>query len=201
MRACGCLLVLVGCAQHPPAVELPSVDGGDVATFAMEHYDANQDGVINASEMASCPPLVVARASYDADKNGELTAAEINARVTSLYGPSTALTSVDCTVTLNGRPLQGATVKFRPAEMLGSSIRPAQGLTDQSGTARMALGDDELPGDLKGTALVHPGLYHVEITHSQVTILAKYNTDTTLGFEVDPSKRSGTSAQFDLRLK
>jgi hypothetical protein len=195
------VVVFVGCARGPAAVELPSVDGSDVAAFAMEHFDTNHDGAINASEMAGCPPLVVALASYDADRNGELTAEEINARITSLYGPSAALTSVDCVVTLNGRPVQGATVKFRPVEMLGSSVKPAQGVTDQSGIARMALGDDNLPDDLKGTALMHPGLYHVEITHPQIAIPASYNTATTLGFEVDPSQRSGTSARFDLKSK
>ncbi len=195
------IVVFVGCARGPAAVELPSVDGSDVADFAMEHFDTNHDGAINASEMTACPPLVVALASYDADNNGELTAEEINARITSLYGPGAALTSADCVVTLNGRHLHGATVKFRPVEMLGSSVKPAQGVTDQSGIARMALGDNDLPDDLKGTALLHPGLYHVEITHPQITIPASYNTGTTLGFEVDPSQRTGTSALFDLKLK
>jgi hypothetical protein len=195
------VVFFVGCGQGPAAVELPSVDGSDVAAFAMEHFDANRDGALNASEMADCPPLVVALASYDADKNGELTGEEIDARISRLYGPGAALTSADCAVTLNGRPLQGATVKFRPVEMLGSSVKPAQGVTDQSGIARMALADNDLPDDLKGTALVHPGLYHVEITHPQIAIPASYNTATTLGFEVDPSQRTGTSASFDLKSK
>jgi hypothetical protein len=199
--ACFCLTLLAGCTQGPRAVELPSVDASDVAAFAMEHYDANHDGAIDAAEMASCPPLVVALASYDVDSNGQLSVGEIEAHMTRLYGPGAALTGVDCTVAVNGRPLRGATVKFRPVEMHESSIKPAQGVTDDSGVARMAMDDKELPDDLKGARLMQPGLYHVEITHPTVTLPARYNAATELGFEVDPSERGGVSARFDLSSK
>src|SRR5262249_44727926 len=105
---------LVGCSRGPSAVSLPSVNGSRAASFAMEHYDADHNGAIDAAEMAKCPPLKAALASYDADKNGQLTAQEIEDRVDRLYQVSNALIGVDCTVTLNGRPLQGATVRFRP---------------------------------------------------------------------------------------
>ncbi len=56
----------------------------------MERYDANHDGAIDAAELAGCPPLVVALARYDMDKNGQLSAEEIETRMTQLYGPGAA---------------------------------------------------------------------------------------------------------------
>jgi hypothetical protein len=194
------LAFFAGCSNRPSAVELPSVDASDVATYAMEHYDSNRDGAINESEMSSCPPLAAALASYDADNNGQLSAQEIEDRIDRLYGPSAALISVECTITLSGRPLRGATVKFRPVEMLESSIKPAQGLTNDSGVARIALSAEELPDDLQDASLMHPGLYYVDVTHPTVALPARYNTATELGFEVDPGQeRTGTSAWFDLK--
>ncbi len=198
---CFCLVFLAGCAQRPRGVDLPSVDPSEAAEFAIEHYDVDHSGAIDAAEMASCPPLVVARASYDVDSDGQLSADEIEGRLTRLYGPGAAMTGVDCAVAVGGRSLHGATVKFRPVEMLGESVKPAQGLTDESGLARIALEEEALPDDLKGAALMQPGLYHVEITHPKVALPARYNTATELGFEVDPSRRDGTSARFDLKSR
>jgi hypothetical protein len=199
--ACTYMVLTSGCTHYPPTVELPAVDSSRAASFAMEQYDANDDGALVAAEMASCPPLVTAMARYDADGNGSLSAEEIEARLTQIYGTGAALTNVDCTVLLNGRAIDGALVKFRPVEMLKSSVKAAEAVTDPSGRARLALRDDDLPQDLKDNALMYPGLYHVEITHPKVNLPARYNDATELGFEVDPSLRGGTSAQFNLRLK
>jgi hypothetical protein len=201
--SCLCAAMLSGCSNRPSAVELPSVDAGDAAAFAIEHYDTDHNSAISAAEMAAnCPPLATALTSYDADNNGDLSAQEIEDRLDRLYGPSAAHISVECTVTWNGRPLRGATVKFRPVEMLGSSIKPAQGVTNDSGVARIAISTEELPDDLKDVSLMQPGLYHVEITHPTVALPARYNTKTELGFEVDPAQeRTGTSAWFDLKPK
>src|SRR5262249_52757763 len=97
--------------------------------------------------------------------------------------------------------LRGATIKFRPVEMLGSSVKPGDGVTDESGVARIAMSNDDMPDDLKGASLMQPGLYYVEITHPDVALAARYNKATELGFEVDPSQRGGTAAQFDLKSK
>jgi hypothetical protein len=85
--------------------------------------------------------------------------------------------------------------------MFEGSIKPAQGVTDSSGIARMSLAEADLPEDLKSTLLMQPGLYYVEITHPKTALPARYNMATELGFEVDPSQREGTSARFDLKLK
>jgi len=68
------LAFLVGCSNRPRAARLPSVHASDVASFAMEHYDADHNGTIDARELTNCPPLAAALPSYDADHNGQLSA-------------------------------------------------------------------------------------------------------------------------------
>src|SRR4029434_190558 len=104
--ACFGWAFLARCAQGPSALAPPSVYACNAARFAMEHYDANHDGEIDAAELADCPPLVVALARYDMDKNGRLSAEEIETRITHLYGPGAALITVDCTISLSDRPLR-----------------------------------------------------------------------------------------------
>jgi len=201
--AAAAILILSGCGGAKPAgVRPPSVDADAAGDYALENYDANKDGAIDKGELAAkCPPLAAAMPSYDADSNGQLSREEVVARVTRLYGSGNALLTVDCMVTLDGRPLTGATVRFRPVAMFGDELQPAEGVTDEQGAARPSVTDENLPEDLKGTALMAPGLYHVEITHPQRELPARYNTATELGFEVDPVSRTGTAARFDLTSK
>jgi hypothetical protein len=194
------LLIAAGCGDaKPPAVRLPQVDPAAVAGRALELYDADKNGSLDEKELAACPPLAAVVGSYDADKNGKLTNEEITARLTRLYGAGSALANVGCKVTLAGRPLPGATVKFLPVEMLREEIEPAEGITDETGGARPAIAAELLPENLNGSPLMQPGLYRVEITHPRQQILARYNTETELGFEVDPTSRGGLGASFSLK--
>src|SRR4051812_27231401 len=72
-----CAGCLAGCSNRPAAVSVPSINPRKVADFAMEHYDKDHNGAIDATEMAACPPLKAAFANYDTDKNGQLSAEEI----------------------------------------------------------------------------------------------------------------------------
>jgi hypothetical protein len=197
--ACSAALLIAasaGCggSSKPSAA---SVDPEAAAGRAVELYDANSDGGIDAQEAASkCPPLAGAFAKFDADSDGKVTSAEISARLGTL---SRAAVGVVCTVTQNGRPLEGAVLKLRPAEMFDDSLLPAQGTTDSLGRATPTVGDEHLPAKLAGMSLMYPGLYHAEITHPQMEIPARYNTATELGCEVDPLSRTGIEVAFDLK--
>jgi len=193
--------LFLGCAQGPAAVEKPNVDASSAAAKAVELYDANGDGALGKDELAKCAPLAQSMANYDANNDGRLTEEEISNRLTQLVGPSAAYVTVDGTVTIDRRPLVGATVKLRPADIFEGELPAAEGTTDELGTARPSIPADRLPADLTDAALVYPGLYHVEITHPQTQLPARYNTATELGWEIDPSSRTGMSARFDLTSK
>lgn len=197
------VIVITGCdssgSAAPPAAE---IDPDQIAARAMELYDADGNRSISPDECrATCPPLAIAFASFDADADGRLNELEIAARVSALTGTTTNMTSVDCTVTLDGRPLVGATVALQPAAMYGESLLPAQGVTDESGVARPGVSPDHLPQKLAGMSLLYPGLYRVEITHPEHNIPAQYNSASELGCGVDPLSRTGTATKFELKSK
>lgn len=193
------LTAMAGCSGGAAKITEASVDPATAAAAAIEQLDKNGDGSLDATEIEACPPLKGALASYDSSSDGALSEAEIEQRLTALYQSGVALANFDCTVTSGGRSLIGATVKLRPVGFLADSLLPAEGTTDEQGVARPTIGDEHIPEKLKGAPLLYPGLYHVEITHGEVTIPARYNSATELGADVDPTSRTGTSAAFALQ--
>jgi hypothetical protein len=93
------------------------------------------------------------------------------------------LTTLNCSVYLDGSPLAGATVKFVPEKFLGEEIQTAEGITDQSGTASLSIPTEDLPKELRRVPAMRAGIYRVEITHPTKKIPPKYNTETELGFD------------------
>jgi hypothetical protein len=194
------LAAAAGCSSgSQPRLSGASVDANAVAAKAMELYDANKDGAVDATEAAKCPPLGVSFAEFDADHDGRIASAELLAAIQGMSASGAAVTSFQCNVTYAGRPLEGASVKLVPDAMYGDALLPAQATTDGSGVARPTIGDENLPAKFAGAALLYPGLYRVEITHPQTQLAAKYNTATELGAAVNPASRNGASARFDLK--
>jgi len=188
------LHLVAGCAKPGQVSVSPEAAAGQ----AISLYDANSDGAIDAEEAASCPPLASSIRSYDADGDGRLASDEIANRLTQLFDSSSNLTEVSLTAMLDGRPLSGATVRLRPVDFLADVTPTAEGETDDAGVARPTIGDELLPDDFRGLPLVQHGLYYVEITHASQQLAERYNSASELGFEVDPTSRSGTTARFEL---
>jgi hypothetical protein len=178
----------------------PDVDSQAASAYAMKHYDANGDGALEPSELSSCPALAEARLTFDTNGDDRLSANEVADGVSHMFA-SQRLTEMACTVTLNGRQLAGATVRLRPIEMLGDALPPAEGETNQQGTARPTINAELLPEEFRERPLVNAGLYRVEITHPRTLLASRYNTATELGCYVDPATSDGTSARFNLKLK
>lgn len=194
------IALAAGCgASGPPSVHKVDVDGIDTATAAMEQYDANQDGAITTGELVTCPPLAMAFTRFDADRDERLTSDEIGAGISKIYGTGAALATFDGAVLLSDRPLPGAQVRFRPIAFLEGAVQSAEGKTDEAGAVRPTISDANLPENLRGQPFIHPGLYHVEITHPDHLLPARYNSATELGAIVDPSSRGGLVSQFDLK--
>lgn len=159
------------------------VDPEVSSAAAIEQYDKNGDSLLDESELKACPALAGALRAYDESKDKKLSREEIAAQIKDMYERGSGLVSLDCTVTLDGAPLSGATVRFIPEKFLGDEIKAAEGVTNSGGYASMAIAPEELPKELRRHSFLRVGIYRVEITHPGKRIPAKYNTDTELGFE------------------
>jgi hypothetical protein len=151
-------------------------------TDAIATYDTNKDGKLSGEELDKCPAVKAAIAQIDPSGKGEITADMIDTRVKQWIDTKLARMTVSCTVTRNGAPLAGATVKFVPEKFLGDKVKEATGKTDKHGIAMMSIptvGPRDPPG-------VGPGLYRIVITKDGVKIPDKYSTEanTILGQEV-----------------
>jgi hypothetical protein len=179
------IALLSGCDGGPPPGGVATINPSAAAAQAMNDYDTNKDGALDETELKKCPALTHHPAKFDANGDKRVDAAEITKRLSDIYGQQVGLMNFQYIVHMNGKPLEGAKIKFIPEPFLGAAIKPAEGTRAQLGYTAMSVADSELPGDLRGKVKVmHNGLYKVEITHPTVQIPAIYNTATTLGVEV-----------------
>ncbi len=194
-----CSVYVAGCSRGPARVLPPKMSPGAAASAAMKKYDTSGDGFLDAKELEKAPSLRSALKQIDTNGDGKISADEIAARITK-WQEGFGLTTLRARVSLDGQPLEGATVTFLPEEFLGSDIQKAIGNTAKSGSAGMSIEHPPTPG-MRG---VQPGLYRVEISKmvdGKETIPAKYNTQTTLGVEVaqDSATISQGTAVFELK--
>jgi EF hand len=184
---------LLGCVKSD-ALTMPTYTPKKAAETAMADYDTNRDGFLDAKELERCPAL---KHSLDViDKNGDhkLSLEELEARIQDYQESQVALKAVGCHVTLDGKPLVGATVTYIPEKFMGSSTRSATGVSDERGAVALITEGEQLSG-------VQPGFYRVQISKKnasgQETIPARYNQDTTLGLEVSPRMNRKPGAKMD----
>jgi hypothetical protein len=185
-------LVMGGCSRGPRGINPPHIDAEEAATMAISMYDADKDGSLNQAELASCPGVLAEQKSYDTDKNGLISQAEIASRINNLGKLGVGMTRLNCSVTLNGRAIQDATVEFEPEAYLGAEVKTARGVTNAQGMAQLAISPDDLPSQIKDLKGIQYGTYKVRITHPTLKLPAKYNTATTLGYESRPGDPAAT---------
>ncbi|MEX2310514.1 MAG: hypothetical protein WD738_23305 [Pirellulales bacterium] len=190
-------ICLIGCSRGPNRVKPPHIDPESAADDAIGLYDSNRNGSLDAAELAKCPGILLERKAYDADANDSISCDEIAARIRKLRKHGIGLTRLNCDVTVNGRGLDDASVEFEPEPYLGDEIKTALGVTNERGIAQMAIPDAELPADQRGLNAIHYGTYKVRITHPKLKLPAKYNTETTLGYESRPGDPYAT---FSLKV-
>jgi hypothetical protein len=173
------LSTAVGCRENRSYV----VDPEKSSKAAIEEYDKNGDSLLDATELKGCPGLLQALKAFDDSKDKKLSQAEIAEEIEWMYSRNPGLTSLNCSVILDGGALSGATVKFIPEKFLGDRIKTAEGITNGSGVAALSISTDELPKELRRTPAMRVGIYRVEITHPTKKLPAKYNTESELGFD------------------
>jgi hypothetical protein len=189
---------VAGCNRGPVPVRIPRVDPAAASQGAVELYDTNGDGQLSKQELTACPGILRNLSIYDADSNNSVTQGEIETRLHNFFPPNVGVTKLSVHVSLDGRSLAGATVKFIPEAYLGGDIKPAGGITTDRGNATIDIRDQDAPESEHGLSGIHFGTYKVQVTHPTLPIPAKYNTETTLGYE---TQRGNPSFEFDLESR
>lgn len=175
-------LALYGC-RGPARIDAPDVDPETAADKAIERYDTNKDNVLSEGELARCPGIRQMLSLYDKDGNKSVDRSEIAQRIGELFRNRVGLTQIRSSVTYQGRPLPDATIVFEPEPYLGGEVQTAQGTTNSNGSAQMGIAEEHLPENVRNMKLLQYGTYKVRITHPKIQLPAKYNSDTTLGYE------------------
>jgi EF hand len=191
-------VITTGCSRGPAPVKPPYIDPAAASREAMELYDTDHDGQLSDKELEACPGILMHRDLYDTDHDGKISREEVEDRIRRLRASRVGLTRLGVQVRLDGRPLAGATVKLIPEKYLGSDIKAAVGTTGANGGASLSIPDEDLPASQHGLTGVHYGTYKVEITHPTIKVPAKYNTQTTLGYETE---RGNPFVDFDLKSR
>jgi hypothetical protein len=199
-----CLIVAIatqGCSTRTTRVSAPKINASASAAKALELYDKNQDGSLDTKELEVCPGILAALEEYDTDGNQQVSKEELTNRIAAWKTTSPAMSTVDCRVTLDGRPLVGATIRFVPEPYLEDALHPGVGETSENGTTTIAVDPQFLPADLKRLRAMNAGTYKVEITHQTTSIPDKYNKKTILGREVSKQTTASPYEVFELKSK
>jgi len=164
----------------------------------MDQYDVNHDGKIDANELKQCPALLENMDLMDANHDGVLTLDEITAHMRQLKESPAVVVSGNTQVSLDGRPLAGATVTYEPEKFMGPAYQAASGVTDSAGFADIKGQDPKYPG-------LYLGFYRVRISKVQggrESLPSHYNTETILAREVAPDlPRERRLLRFDLQSR
>lgn len=197
------LSLVPGCG-HRDGLLPPSYLPDESAKQALAEYDTNHDGYLDATELERCPVLKNRLLAMDQNGDRRLSAAEIAGWIQIYAESEVALKSILCSVQLDGKPLQGATVTYVPEKFMGRSIRPASGVSDERGSVSLTVQGEKIPG-------VQPGMYRVEISkknaNGQEIIPIRYNQDSILWAEIFPRKlrafgqEESLSGKFQLTSK
>jgi hypothetical protein len=178
-------LLALGCAKR---VEIPRINPKALADKALAEYDSNKDGYLDAKELERCPGLKTALPRFDKDKDGRFSRAELEEYFALWVESKIGLQQVSCRVTLDGRPLAGATVLLEPEAFMGGNVKPAKGVTDENGETRFQIDGAPQTG-------CNLGIYRVRITKTadgKEVVPARYNSNTQLGIEVSSWLRGRT---------
>ena len=177
---------VTGCSNQPARVQVAAVDPDEAGNRAVELYDRDGDGQLNSEEIAAVPTFKKNLSKYDANGDGNITADEVAERIDEWFQQKIAIRTLDVVVTFDRRPLSDATVEFIPEEFLGAACKPASGVTDKSGLAKIFMDPADLPEDLKKRFVngIMTGAYKLRVTHASKKIPARYNEATMLGEDV-----------------
>ena len=189
------LAALAGCSSGPSRVQAPSISASSAASGAMELYDKDGDGFIAGAELDAAGPLKASMETLDLNKDGKVSPDEIQQRVEAWQATGVGITAIQCRISLDGKPLEEATVTFEPEPYLGDGLKTAVAVTAPSGTGTPSIPKADRPNPDWPPGIQY-GLFKVRISkqlNGAESIPAKYNTETILGQQIssdDPAVKS-----------
>jgi hypothetical protein len=197
LAATALVAALLGCTPRAGGrIEAPSLSPSDAAAQALATYDTNKDGLLDAKELEKCPALLGALDELDKNKDKKLSPDEITAALQEMRDSKIGILSVDCQLLLDGRPLRGATVRLVPEAFLGSSFKPAEGLSQDDGNVMFRTAGYDVDG-------VPCGFYRIEVSKKDPSgrelLPSRYNSATTLGWMISPVMRGGLHLKLTSR--
>lgn len=201
----GLLLVGLGCSKGAGPAGAGSAGAGSAgaarispsatASQVLAEYDTNKDGALDAKELQACPALRDAVSRLDMNGDARVSADELTTRFTLHQQYEPLVLSVQ--VTLDGAPLDGATVTLVPEKFMGDSFKSFSAVTEASGIGTWKSSE----GNKVGLPL---GYYRVEVSKKNATgqevIPAKYNAKSILGQEVAPDTEGGRTVLSRIKL-
>jgi len=189
-RHFGVLFVVctIGCTGGTERVKPPRINVSASATQAMELYDTDHDGKLSKEELVKCPGILISLEGYDTNQDKAVDEEELRTHLGHLLRNGTGATQLACSVIYQGKPLSGAKVVLEPEPYLGNDIQSAEGVTSGYGAADVGMPPEKAPAALKNMKLIQYGTFKVRITHPTINIPAKYNTETTIGYETIPGQ-------------
>ncbi|MGI9324852.1 MAG: hypothetical protein ACR2PZ_06500 [Pseudomonadales bacterium] len=170
--------LLLGCSG-PSRIEAPAWNPSSSAAKALDLWDTDQDGGLDAQELRQCPGLARDMRAVDSDKDGKMSGAELLARLQAFEANGTGLKAASFLVTLNGKPLPAADVRLIPEKFMEGILEPAFGKTNTAGILR----PQSESADLRAMQL---GYYRVEIESALIKTDAQRESIRSLGASVEP---------------
>lgn len=185
-----------GCSHRPAPPKRPQIDPATASQQALELYDANHDGKVDAQELKKAPALAAMLPTADSNRDGALSAEEIANRVKAWLEAGTALIGSPIAVSLDNKPLDKALVTFEPDKWLGPAYHTSTGTTNGSGMVSLRGPDPQHVGLNLGAYLVRVS----KVVNGKETLPARYNAQTELGREIAPDVPD-PGAMLELPLK
>jgi hypothetical protein len=178
---------IVGCNRRPGRVPTPTIDARAVGQSAIESLDVDGDSMLAEAELKRSPALMQKRKEIDVDRDGRVTANEIEQRILAWQATKVGfITGYKCRVLMGGKPLAGANIRLEPETFLNGAVKGASGTVAASGVASLAIAAEDLPADLRGLSGVQFGMYRVKISHPTKSLPERYASGAELGCEVFP---------------
>ena len=177
----------MGCGNSGPPPVVPDLPDASAASKAMELYDTNHDGFLDAKELEKAPGLKAAIKQVDTNHDGKISEQEIADRIKSWADSQIGRMPVALPRDAQRQAAGGREGGLRAGEVPGRHASVRLGNHRRNG---LAISPAPMPADPTVQGL-SPGFYRVEITKDGENIPAKYNTETTLGAEVASGSETG----------